>query len=531
MKNKNLVKFLNESKISIPSYQRVYTWEKNEISMFIDDLKVDIFKERITNIGVVYYETSESSDLEYHIIDGQQRITTSSIILITLSSLISSKELKDFVTNFYDKKVFRSSIKQLDDIYQGLYKFLKFFIDANYSFEDALKKFNQYAIENDINTWKNNDLIYALKLAHDILLTNKKSELATLYKQIQTIEFIMLSNPYEDDPITIFERLNNRGKELSFISLSKVSVYQYFNRKLKNEGVDDHENLSTEFMEIYSETLNSVFFSSHTNFKMENRDKFLETTLRSYLSVKAGKIISSNRADLLEALETFIDKEVEIYYASKKERLTTILSLFKEYLFFASISLVYKSCQNSKDSSKKKLVNAYYLNDKLVDKRFDSLKTKPDSEFSKNLSMTFKLKEINLEKFKDLIIYVLTLSTIRKDLFSEKAIERRSTVSQITKGLVKWTNINWVNFTKVDIDETTFREEMKLSDFIHALLTIPDSRTKMKKFNKHIKKENKEEFNAKNWELVKDAVDNNHSITDKKRALIIKKLQLANQKI
>lgn len=526
MENKKLIAFLNESNISIPSYQRVYTWGKKEIATFIEDLKVDIFKERLTNIGVVYYESSSSSDNEYHIIDGQQRITTSSLIMIALSSLIKSQDLKKFVIDFHEKKVFKSTIKQLSDIYQGFYTFLELLIENEFDIEKTISDFDTYATEKIINTSANNDLIFSLKVAHDILSENKKTELASLFNQIKTIEFEMLANPYDNDPITIFERLNNRGKELSFISLSKVSIYQFFDEKLKSEGVKEHEEISTEFMEIYTETINSVFFSSHTNFKMENRDKFLESTMRSYLSVKANKKVPSNRNDLLEELELFIDKEVSMKYASKKERLNTILSLMKEYLFFASISLVYKSCQTAKESTKKKLSTAYYLNDKKIDKRFDLLSVAPDSDFPKNLATAINLKEVNLEKFKDLIIYILTQSLIRKDLFNEKKGERKKTVSEITEGLVRWTNINWVNFTKEDIEETTFREVMKLDKFIEEFFTTSDSREKMDIFNSYVSKQIKKEYKVKNVNLVEKAV-NNSSLTDRKVDLIIKRILLA----
>lgn len=527
MENKKLIKFLEESKISIPSYQRVYTWGKPEISIFIEDLKVDIFKERLTNIGVVYFENSSSSDNEYHIIDGQQRITTTSIIIIVLSSLIDSQQTKDFVKKIHEKKIFSSTIKQLDEIYQGFYKFLEFFIENKFELNKTIADFNKYAIGNDMNSSEQNDLISSLNISYDILSKNNKKELTSLFNQIKTIEFEMLSNPYENDPITIFERLNNRGKELSFISLSKVSIYQFFNKKLKEGNVENHESISTEFMEIYSETLNSIFFSSHTNFKMTNKDKFLESTIRSYLSIKANKIIASNRSDLLEELELFIEKEIVINYNQKKERLNTILSLFKEYLFFASISLIYNSCKTHAESTTKKLSTTSYLNKKKYDKRFDSLSVIPDTSFPKDLSKAIMLKEVNLEKFKDLIIYVLTLSLIRKDLFSNKKTKRNATVSKICNGLVKWTNINWVNYTKEDIEETTFREEMQLSVFLEKLATISDSREKMDEFNNFIIEQNTEKFNIKNIELVENSVKKNKTLSEKKKQLIKNKIKLA----
>ncbi|MFR4428098.1 MAG: DUF262 domain-containing protein, partial [Blautia faecis] len=89
-----LTKFLGaEAQYYVPIYQRKYSWKKDNCLKLIDDiLKVAKDNERPCHfIGSVIYLAKQdamhaSAVKEYLVIDGQQRLTTISIVLLALGA-------------------------------------------------------------------------------------------------------------------------------------------------------------------------------------------------------------------------------------------------------------------------------------------------------------------------------------------------------------------------------------------------------------------------------------------------------------
>ncbi|NMC98414.1 MAG: DUF262 domain-containing protein, partial [Bacteroidales bacterium] len=68
----------------IPIYQRNYEWGEPEITQLIQDIVDYLLKSKDTEyyIGsLIVYERKLGSDVKYEIIDGQQRLTTLTILL------------------------------------------------------------------------------------------------------------------------------------------------------------------------------------------------------------------------------------------------------------------------------------------------------------------------------------------------------------------------------------------------------------------------------------------------------------------
>ncbi len=96
--------FLSE-KYCIPSYQREYSWEKDEVSDFIRDLDETRYDtERFHFFGQVVVHNED--DKTKFIIDGQQRTTTSMIFLRTLQIFYSDLFFKNPSLKSANKKSF-----------------------------------------------------------------------------------------------------------------------------------------------------------------------------------------------------------------------------------------------------------------------------------------------------------------------------------------------------------------------------------------------------------------------------------------
>lgn len=89
MKFDTLDKFLNYGIFTIPEYQRGYSWTKEQLEDFTNDLDdVEFVKEHYAGTVTLIKSGQESIGIsqytKYDVVDGQQRITTIHLLLISL---------------------------------------------------------------------------------------------------------------------------------------------------------------------------------------------------------------------------------------------------------------------------------------------------------------------------------------------------------------------------------------------------------------------------------------------------------------
>ena len=87
--------FSSEFEYHIPSYQRPYAWTEEETSVLFDDLYDFFMTEDDDNYFLGSIVLVKEDDKAYSdVIDGQQRLTTLTILLATIASRFTDK-LKD----------------------------------------------------------------------------------------------------------------------------------------------------------------------------------------------------------------------------------------------------------------------------------------------------------------------------------------------------------------------------------------------------------------------------------------------------
>lgn len=86
----------SDTNFVIPVYQRNYDWKKEQCKQLYDDL-VNMIKYKYKShfFGTIVSIYNDSGrNREYLIIDGQQRITTISILLLAIVNIIKENRLK-----------------------------------------------------------------------------------------------------------------------------------------------------------------------------------------------------------------------------------------------------------------------------------------------------------------------------------------------------------------------------------------------------------------------------------------------------
>ena len=130
---------LRENLLRIPDYQRGYSWEEKEVKDFWEDLEL-ILGNRNHYAGVLTFEQVDKNTYEqwktdnwlinerrinpYYVVDGQQRLTTAVILLITILKISKNKfPDKMLDTNRTIESIYSDYIAQEKD-YNKTYKFL-----------------------------------------------------------------------------------------------------------------------------------------------------------------------------------------------------------------------------------------------------------------------------------------------------------------------------------------------------------------------------------------------------------------------
>ena len=223
----NLLKFLEGTKqFQVPIFQRQYSWKKENCKQLWDDvLRVgedeDIPSHFLGSIVSMQNGINRPSSVtQLVLIDGQQRLTTLSLLLSTLGRAIEAQNV--------DICVDQSQLEK------------------NYLFNDGWKgelRYKQLLTRPDKET-----LIQLLEEGRasdnsSLLVTNyrffanqlKRADLQAVYNGIQKLEIVDISLKYNyDNPQLIFESLNSKGVKLSPADLMRNYVLMRQERKFQD---------------------------------------------------------------------------------------------------------------------------------------------------------------------------------------------------------------------------------------------------------------------------------------------------------
>ncbi|GHR66154.1 hypothetical protein VN1269_12440 [Helicobacter pylori] len=205
----NLDGVIEKGVFEIPSYQRGYAWQIRQLKDFWNDL------EHVSKLGDKFHYMhsltlreleNEFENSAFEIIDGQQRLATSLILLGLLAKTTQNKDPKYSLIN-------------LEPVLS--YKY--------YGLSEAFRAITEE--ENDLELFKTS--FYAKNLIEAYAFFKEKisgTPIETLEKMFDALIKKMLFsvvglNDNRIDPFSSFETINNRGKDLSTLELLKNRLH------------------------------------------------------------------------------------------------------------------------------------------------------------------------------------------------------------------------------------------------------------------------------------------------------------------
>ncbi len=246
----------------IPSYQRGYAWQIRQLKDFWNDL------EHVSKLGdkFHYMHSLTLRELEnefesnaFEIIDGQQRLATSLILLGLLAKTTQNKDPKYSLINLEPVLSYK---------YYGLSEAFRAITEE----EKDLEKFQtSFYAKNLIDA----HAFFKEKISDTPMETLEKMFDALIKKMLFSVVEL---NDNRIDPFSSFETINNRGKDLSTLELLKNRLH-FVAHKICDEG--DLENLQQEINDTYTR----IYYDLR-HFKDEHLESFLKHFVAYYYGEK-----------------------------------------------------------------------------------------------------------------------------------------------------------------------------------------------------------------------------------------------------
>lgn len=213
-----LTKFLGaEAQYYVPIYQRKYSWKKDNCLKLIDDiLKVAKDNERPCHfIGSVIYLAKQdamhaSAVKEYLVIDGQQRLTTISIVLLALGDYTRAKIVDDADYNKATtslEKLSRRYLTNEDETGDTYYK-VRLNEEDFYAWMKLLENRTKPDDIKRSKIFENYGIIYKA-------LCDSNVEPQLVYDGIKKLRLVDICLVPEDNAQLVFETVNSTGLPLS----------------------------------------------------------------------------------------------------------------------------------------------------------------------------------------------------------------------------------------------------------------------------------------------------------------------------
>ncbi|MBM2778580.1 DUF262 and DUF1524 domain-containing protein [Helicobacter pylori] len=270
-KEATLLRFFEENQNNqffIPIYQRLYSWKKEQCEQLWDDIIKIGGNDKMNGhfIGSILYarvDATHSSPLL--IIDGQQRLTTITLLFIALrnhsSDEVKRKEMESYLINS-DKdgdKKFRLILSESDK------DTLLFLIDKD------KRKPSELSLK----------IMENFKLFEEWIRKNT-DKLETIFKGLDKLMIVWIAlEKGKDDPQLIFESMNSKGIELTQTDL--IRNYIVMETEVKKQE---------DFYNQYWRAMEENFKQSE---KQSKREDLFNKFVRHYLTIKTRDIPNINK--------------------------------------------------------------------------------------------------------------------------------------------------------------------------------------------------------------------------------------------
>ncbi len=276
----------------VPPFQRDYSWdEENWEDLWQDILVLHTHSDSSHYMGALVLQSSSTSEKEFTIIDGQQRLATLSIIAIAVIEKIQK---------LVDQEEEKQANQERQEILKRTYLSDKDPRSLRYSSKIILNENNNDFYQSNLinlrrpfnirSLSKSNQLLWQafqyfsghLEELEDVIQSGEKLAEFLTDTIARRLLFIQINVEDELNAYTVFETLNARGIELSSTDLLKNYLFSLF------QGPDDLQEaqrqwrriINTVQMEKFPEFLRYYLSLKHTRVRRERLFKIVRESVK-----------------------------------------------------------------------------------------------------------------------------------------------------------------------------------------------------------------------------------------------------------
>ena len=444
----SLTALFERSIFRIPDYQRGYSWGNLQLEEFWSDV-LNLLPNRDHYTGMISlkkldknYTNDEKWNDErwlldnwnynaYHIVDGQQRLTTFIILINEIVNFYkqlypNKKENEIFINSIPLTKIIEDYLVIVKPDSDDIIKSFKF----GYEVDNPSYEYFKHKILGEPNAGILNETFYTLNLenAKNFFKENIQNEyekngissIENIFKKItQRLKFNMYYIDNDFNVFVAFETMNNRGKRLSNLELLKNRLI-YLSTVFEDEEDNKNavrNNINNTWKDVYGylgknkeKPLNDedflqdhwIIYFGYTRSNKVTYSSFLLNDYFNQNNISDKYIINSSK----EVIEDDIDINEDIYNDEEIQE-TESLSSNKKITLGAISKYI---------NSMKSLIPYWYI-----------IQNPQDSDLDKEIiAMLNKLNRLQFVYFKPLITVLLSKSSISTDKKVEclKKIER-----------------------------------------------------------------------------------------------------------
>lgn len=305
-----LLGFLHKaSQFVIPIYQRNYSWDEKQCQQLWEDiLRVGSNSDiGVHFIGSIVYVEGGQSQVTLQapllVIDGQQRLTTISLILEALARAVGDSEP---VEGFSAEKIRHNYLTNSLEKDERFYKLV--LSDTDKDTLKALIKGNDYPLAASIKIRENFDYF-----AEQIKLNGKHiDEICNGLAKLMIVDISLERN--QDNPQLIFESMNSTGKALSQADLIRNFILMGLEPELQNS--------------LYAQYWRPM----ELEFGQEAYGDEFDAFMRHYLTIKTGDV--PRVSEVYEAFKEYSTK------FDKEDGVTDLVAEIRKYSkYFVAMAL------------------------------------------------------------------------------------------------------------------------------------------------------------------------------------------------
>ncbi|HEC92865.1 MAG TPA: DUF262 domain-containing protein, partial [Candidatus Atribacteria bacterium] len=220
-------------KYVIPKYQREYAWRREQVEEFLNDLLENQEGYFLGTILCVNKTTDTLKEDMLEIIDGQQRLTTISLLYAAIYKRYSEIDNDD--DEFKTEKV---NLKNRLMIKRKKNEIKLILSSQNNNFEDYKAILNEIGVYNDPAFKKppnlgNRRLYKTYNYILKRISSMSDDEIKSFLDKINSAVIVKIEVSNYSDAYTLFESLNNRGLPLSAMDLIKNKLLSEIDKRYK----------------------------------------------------------------------------------------------------------------------------------------------------------------------------------------------------------------------------------------------------------------------------------------------------------